>query len=190
MCCSMQIPTTEESTKPFPYPLPLDPNTKTLASIPLALFYPGVLVLAAAAGVMGSTVGKGFPGEGQHTRLQLLFVTKSSWLNPAKGVCACCACMTVVRALPQQYQQQCMFQVLRGLYKACAAIAANDRTAAVAWAVFSSTAAGMAACSGRAAVSRVVRGSWISLLQESAAEQDSSTGTLHACSCCMHLAAA
>jgi hypothetical protein len=59
----LQIPTTEESTKPFPYPLPLDPNTKTLASIPLALFYPGVVALAAAAGMIGSTVGKGLPGE-------------------------------------------------------------------------------------------------------------------------------
>lgn len=61
----LQVPTTEESTKPFPYPLPLDPNTKTLASIPLALFYPGVLALAAAAGMMGNTVGRGLPGEAQ-----------------------------------------------------------------------------------------------------------------------------
>jgi hypothetical protein len=53
----------EESTKPFPYALPLDPNTRTLASIPLPLFYPGVLALAAAAGLLGSTVGKGLPGE-------------------------------------------------------------------------------------------------------------------------------
>jgi hypothetical protein len=59
----LQIPTTEESTKPFPYPLPLDPNTKTLASIPLALFYPGVVALAAAAGMFGNTVGRGLPGE-------------------------------------------------------------------------------------------------------------------------------
>uniref|UniRef100_A0A383VE54 Uncharacterized protein n=1 Tax=Tetradesmus obliquus TaxID=3088 RepID=A0A383VE54_TETOB len=58
---TFEVPTTEESTKPFPYPLPLDPNTKTLASIPLALFYPGVLALAAAAGMMGNTVGRGLP---------------------------------------------------------------------------------------------------------------------------------
>lgn len=53
----------EESTKPFPYALPLDPNTRTLASIPLPLFYPGVLALAAVAGLLGSTAGKGLPGE-------------------------------------------------------------------------------------------------------------------------------
>lgn len=57
-----QIPTTEESNKPFPYHLPLDPNTRTLASIPLPLFYPGVLALAAVAGLAGSTVGRGLPG--------------------------------------------------------------------------------------------------------------------------------
>jgi hypothetical protein len=61
----VQVLTTEdeESGKPFPYPLPLDPNTRTLASIPLPLFYPGVLALAALAGLGGSTVGKGLPGE-------------------------------------------------------------------------------------------------------------------------------
>lgn len=59
----VEVPTTEDaSSKPFPYPLPLDPNTRALASIPLALFYPGVLALAAAAGFTGSTVGKGLPG--------------------------------------------------------------------------------------------------------------------------------
>lgn len=55
----------EESNKPFPYPLPLDPNTRMLASIPLPLFYPGVLALAAVAGLVGSTAGKGLPGEQQ-----------------------------------------------------------------------------------------------------------------------------
>ncbi|KAF6255592.1 hypothetical protein COO60DRAFT_1641425 [Scenedesmus sp. NREL 46B-D3] len=58
---TFEIPTTEESTKPFPYPLPMEPNTKALASIPLALFYPGVVALAAAAGMLGSNVGKGLP---------------------------------------------------------------------------------------------------------------------------------
>jgi hypothetical protein len=53
----------EEAGRPFPFPLPLDPNTRTLASIPLVLFYPGVLALAAAAGLAGSTVGRGLPGE-------------------------------------------------------------------------------------------------------------------------------
>lgn len=59
-----QVLTTEdeESNRPFPYPLPLDGNTRTLASIPLPLFYPGVLALAAVAGLAGSTVGKGLPG--------------------------------------------------------------------------------------------------------------------------------
>jgi len=64
-CPCPQVLTTEdeESNKPFPYPLPLDSNTRTLASIPLPLFYPGVLALAAVAGLAGSTVGKGLPGE-------------------------------------------------------------------------------------------------------------------------------
>ncbi|KAF8060559.1 SULTR2 [Scenedesmus sp. PABB004] len=57
----LEIPTTEESTKPFPYELPLDPNTKALASVPLPLFYPGVLALAAVAGLAGATVGRGLP---------------------------------------------------------------------------------------------------------------------------------
>lgn len=63
----MQVATVEDdaSNKPFPYPLPLDPNTRTLASIPLPLFYPAVLGLAAVAGLGGMTVGKGLPGAGR-----------------------------------------------------------------------------------------------------------------------------
>jgi len=39
----------------------MDANQKTLSSIPLALFYPGVLALSAAAGYFGGMVGKGLP---------------------------------------------------------------------------------------------------------------------------------
>lgn len=41
----------------------MEPNTKALASIPLVLFYPGVLALAAAAGFAGATVGRALPGD-------------------------------------------------------------------------------------------------------------------------------
>eukprot|EP00879_Flechtneria_rotunda_P009976 GHRR01010432.1.p1 GENE.GHRR01010432.1~~GHRR01010432.1.p1 ORF type:complete len:735 (+),score=296.51 GHRR01010432.1:437-2641(+) len=58
---AFDVPTTEESNKAFAYPLPLDPNTKVLASIPLVLFYPAVLALAAAAGLAGSSIGRSLP---------------------------------------------------------------------------------------------------------------------------------
>ncbi len=59
--------TTEDGTGgPFPAEIALDPQTKALASIPLALFYPLVLAAAAGAGFLGSVIGRGAPGEGHH----------------------------------------------------------------------------------------------------------------------------
>jgi hypothetical protein len=41
----------------------MESDVRTLASIPLALFYPGVLAAAAAAGYVGGMVGRSLPGE-------------------------------------------------------------------------------------------------------------------------------
>eukprot|EP00877_Chromochloris_zofingiensis_P006644 jgi/Chrzof1/2232/Cz11g07180.t1_TIC110[v5.2] len=49
------------TARPFPMELPMDPNTKMLSSIPLALFYPLILAVAAGAGYLGSIIGKGAP---------------------------------------------------------------------------------------------------------------------------------
>jgi hypothetical protein len=43
----------------------MEADVATLASVPLALFYPGVLAAAAAAGYVGGMVGRGLPGEQQ-----------------------------------------------------------------------------------------------------------------------------
>lgn len=50
-------------SRPFPAEVPMDANTKMLSSIPLALYYPAVLALAAAGGFVGSAIGRGVPGE-------------------------------------------------------------------------------------------------------------------------------
>ncbi|KAI8475724.1 MAG: hypothetical protein J3K34DRAFT_517150 [Monoraphidium minutum] len=48
-------------TRPFPAEIPMEPNTKALASIPLALYYPAVLAAAAAAGLVGGAVTRATP---------------------------------------------------------------------------------------------------------------------------------
>lgn len=48
---------------PFPAEIPMDANTAALSKIPLPLFYPAVVALAAAAGLAGAAAGRGMPGE-------------------------------------------------------------------------------------------------------------------------------
>jgi hypothetical protein len=47
-----------DMSRPFPATIPMDPNTKALASVPGALYFPAVLGLAAAAGLAGSALGR------------------------------------------------------------------------------------------------------------------------------------
>lgn len=46
---------------PFPQIIPMDPGQQTLSSIPLLLFYPGLLAFVAAAGFIGNVVGQAAP---------------------------------------------------------------------------------------------------------------------------------
>ncbi|KAI8462253.1 MAG: hypothetical protein J3K34DRAFT_476400 [Monoraphidium minutum] len=46
---------------PFPAEIPMDSNTAALASIPLPLYYPAVMGLAAVAGFVGAAAGRGMP---------------------------------------------------------------------------------------------------------------------------------
>jgi hypothetical protein len=49
-------------SRPFPAEIPMEPNTAALAGIPLALYYPGVLLLAAGAAFAGRSFGDAVPG--------------------------------------------------------------------------------------------------------------------------------
>lgn len=52
----------DSSNKPFPYPLPMDPQQQALSSIPFPLFYPALAGFVAASGFLGSIVGRAAPG--------------------------------------------------------------------------------------------------------------------------------
>ncbi|GBF94257.1 110 kDa translocon of chloroplast envelope inner membrane [Raphidocelis subcapitata] len=53
----------EAPTGPFPAEIPMEPGSAALAAVPLALFYPAVLALAAGAGYVGVAVGAAAPVE-------------------------------------------------------------------------------------------------------------------------------
>lgn len=48
--------------KAFPYHLPMEATQKSLAGIPLAMFYPALLAFVGASGFIGSIVGRAMPG--------------------------------------------------------------------------------------------------------------------------------
>ena len=50
-------------SRPFPAEVPMDANTRMLASVPLPLYYPAVIALAAAGGFVGYSIGGGAPVE-------------------------------------------------------------------------------------------------------------------------------
>lgn len=46
---------------PFPSPVPMDPAQQTLSSIPLLLFYPGLLAAVAGSAFLGNVIGQAAP---------------------------------------------------------------------------------------------------------------------------------
>ena len=60
---TFQLLTTDEVKKPFSQPLPLDSAQQQLSSIPLAMFYPGMLAFVALSANVGMAIGSAVPGE-------------------------------------------------------------------------------------------------------------------------------
>ena len=52
----------EGDKKAFPYPLPMEPLTKTLSGMPLPVFYTAVLGCVGVSALVGSIIGRSLPG--------------------------------------------------------------------------------------------------------------------------------
>lgn len=67
-CCMQPLPEVEEfdpTSRPFPYPLPMDPTQRVLSNMPLLVFLPVMAAAVAGAGAVGTVVGEAAPGEHQ-----------------------------------------------------------------------------------------------------------------------------
>lgn len=53
----------DPSTRPFPYPLPMDPTQRMLSNMPLLVFLPAMAAVVAGAGMAGTVAGQAAPGK-------------------------------------------------------------------------------------------------------------------------------